>query len=208
MKMATDWGKTNPLDYCFTIIYSESMIIKPNRTDPWTETATRAAAEAKYLRPIAQALLILAILMIVSQYFAQPAWEEIRRAPTPSFLDALNQWLLKIINAGSAVALTWALWETQGYLKKLKQGAIWSVSTMQFFGRIGECLIASAVWATLISPTITGWATEFRGGFQWHLESQSLVLLGLGLLMSLLARVIGTAFQTANDLKADHDGII
>jgi Protein of unknown function (DUF2975) len=183
------------------------MITKSDQADLWTQTETRAAEEAKKLRPIAQVLFVGALSLITSEYFVQPSWDQLRQAPVPSFLEAINQILKLWINAGAAISLAWALWEAQLYLKRLEQGKIWAISTIKFLERIGECLIVSAVWTTLIAPTLQFWAA-MRGGFDWQLDAQSLILFGLGLLLAVIARVFGSVLQTANELKTENDGIV
>jgi hypothetical protein len=180
-----------------------------NHTDPWTETATRAADEAEKLRPIAYGLFIVASIMIASEYLFLPIWAQVQQTPTPSFLDAIRSVLKQSINAGAAISLTWALWEAQCYLKRLEQGQVWAISTIKFLERIGECLILAAIWTTLVAPNLHLWtATPGGGGFDWQLESQSLILFGFGLLLDMIARVMGSVLQTANDLKTDNDGIV
>lgn len=184
------------------------MIIKSVQPNLWTQTATRAAEEAKRLRPIAQGLFYVALLLIASEYFIQPAWAALAKAPESDFFGAINQLLIYWINAAAAVSLAWALWEAQRYLGKLEEtGGVWSVLTMQFIGRIGECLLLSAVWATLLTPSINRWVS-YGGGFSWRLESSSVVLFGLGLLMAVIARVFGQVLETAAELKTDNNGII
>ena len=84
------------------------MIIKPSQPDLWTQTSTRAAEEAKWLRPIAHVLFSLAMLLIASEYFKQPMWAELAKAPKLDFLGAINQLLMSWINAAAAVSLAWA----------------------------------------------------------------------------------------------------
>lgn len=100
------------------------MIIKPDQAALWTQTATKDAAEAKRLRPIAQGLFYIALLLIASEYFIQPAWDALARAPESDFFGAINQLLIYWINAATAVSLAWALWEAQRYLGRLEAGAV------------------------------------------------------------------------------------
>jgi Protein of unknown function (DUF2975) len=197
----------NDLTYCKTIIYSYFMITKPDATDSWTKTETRAAKEAEKLHPIAYGLFIIASITIATEYLFQPIWAQSQQTPIPSFFDALRNILKQSINAGAAISLTWALWEAQQYLKRLKQGQVWAISTIKFLERIGECLIVSAVWSIAIAPTLHVWVIR-HGGFDWQLESQSLILFGFGLLLDMIARVMGSVLQTAFELKTDNDGIV
>ena len=59
----------------------------------------------------------------------------------------------------------------------------------------------SAIWATLLTPSINGWVSSSGGGFEWRLESTSVVLFGLGLLMAVIARVFGQVLETAAALQ-------
>lgn len=152
-------------------------------------------------------MFYIALLLIASEYFIQPAWDALARAPESDFFGVINQLLIYWINA-AAVSLAWALWEAQRYLGRLEAGAVWSVSTIQFIGRIGECLLMSALWATLLTPSINGWVSSSGGGFDWRLESTSVVLFGLGLPMAVIARVFGQVLETAAALKTDNDGIV
>jgi Protein of unknown function (DUF2975) len=183
------------------------MITKSDQADLWKQTETRAATEAQKLRPIAYGLFIIASVTIASEYLFLPIWAQVQQTPTPSFLDAIRSILKQSINAGVTISLTWALWEAQLYLKRLEQGQVWTISTIKFLERIGECLIVSAVWSVVIAPTLHVWVIT-HGGFDWQLESQSLILFGFGLLLDMIARVMGSVLQTANELKTDNDGIV
>jgi Protein of unknown function (DUF2975) len=197
--------KPKVLTYRKTIIYSYFMITKSDHTDPWTQTETRAAKEAEKLRPIAYGLFIIASITIAINYLFQ-LWALSQQTPVLSFFNALRNILRPLINAGGAISLTWALWEAQLYLKRLEQGKVWAISTIKFLERIGECLIVAAVWSGVIAPTLHVWAVK-HDGFDWQLES-SLILFVFGLLLDMIARVIGSVIQTANDLKTDNDGIV
>jgi hypothetical protein len=59
----------------------------------------------------------------------------------------------------------------------------------------------------VIAPTLHVWVGK-NGGFDWQLQSQSLILFGFGLLLDMIARVMGSVLQTANELKTDNDGIV
>jgi Protein of unknown function (DUF2975) len=165
----------------------------------WTLTATWAAEKAKTLRPISEVLLVVALLLISFEYFVQPIWAQLNNAPQPSWWQVLNQCLRQLAGAGAAIALVWALWETRSYLHRLEKGAVWSVSTITFLERIGECLIVSAIWEIWI---------DGRGGFKLQLESSSMVLFGLGLLMTLIAQVFARTLKTANQLKTENEEIV
>ena len=176
-------------------------------TDSWTQTETRAAKEAEKLRPIAYGLFVIGSILIATEHLFYPIWAQLQQTPLPSFSQAIHNILKKSINAGAAISLTWALWEAQQYLGRLEQGKVWAISTIKFLEGIAECLIVAAVWTTLIAPTLQVWVAR-RGGFDWQLESQSLILFGFGLLLDVIARVIGSVLQTANELKTDNDGIV
>lgn len=173
----------------------------------WHSTQQLAAQQAHKLRPVAQVLLGLSILMLIYKYFPGPVWAELRSAPTPNVWEAVQQYLLTVIPAGTAISLVMALSATERYLAALEKQAVWSTSTLNLIREVGDCLMASALFSILIVPTVELW-TSNRWGFDWHLDVFSLALLSLGLLLDLMARVFNGVLRSAEHLKADHDAIV
>lgn len=179
-------------------------------TDIWTATAQRAAAEARWLRPMALTLFVIGLvatlpdLAVSRGACSADMMENVRRF---SISCALREVGAALVQAGPTLALLWALWETQAYLKRMEAGDVWAPSTMTLFGRIGDCLLAAAIWAGVVTPTLSLWIAG-RGGVDWNLEPMTLTLGGLGVVLTAIARVLGDMLATAEAAKADHDAIV
>lgn len=177
------------------------------KTDPWTQTITQAVQEAQWLRPVALTLFCFSLLLVSGEHFTQPNGYELRTGQFSTGWQSIHEYLMRMLKALPAFALAWVLWDTQAYLKKLEQGHIWSATSLNYFRRIGESLLAYALLSSLMVPTIQAW-TEQRGPFKWHLESSTLILFGLGLFLMTMARLFSQALATASTLKTDSESII
>ena len=178
--------------------------------DMWTATAQRAAAEAKWLRPVIIALFVIGLIMILENVVIKGdvCSSEILAGGKRFSIDcAWRELGGKLVYAGPAIALLWALWETQIYLKRLEAGEVWAPATMKLFEKIGEALIIAAVWAALVTPTLALWI-EHDSGMKLDLEPQTITLAGLGIALTAIARVLGEVLTAAAAAKADSDAIL
>ena len=98
-------------------------------TDAWTATAEKAAERARTLRPIAITLFAIGMAMIANDVV--PVSREcfgvlVDGQRQFSALCVLQEVGPRLILAGPAIALVWALWEAQSYLKRVEDGAVWA----------------------------------------------------------------------------------
>jgi len=183
---------------------------KAMMSDIWTATAQRAAAEARWLRPLALTLFVMGLLMTLQGMAGSGDACVVDMAENGrrfSVACALREIGAGLVQAGPALALLWALWEAQAYLKRMESGEAWAPSTMKLFGRIGDCLLAAAIWMGVVTPTLSLWIAG-RGGFEWNLDATILTLGGLGIVLTAIARVLGDMLSTAEAAKADSDAIV
>jgi hypothetical protein len=170
----------------------------------WQEAVVRAAAEASRLQPLAGILLLAAALLILGQHLVSPLAEALTS-------DDPERWLQMggaTIEAAPAVALAWALWETRRYLGRLARGDLWGPATTQLLGRVGDCLLWAAALSVFVVPNLRSWAEGGFSGFDWQLEAEDIALAGLGLLLSLIGRVVRNVVEVAATLKAENDQIV
>jgi hypothetical protein len=170
--------------------------------DAWRDSVVRAAAEASRMQPLASILLIAALLLIVGQYVLSPLGSAISSGAWGS------EEIADVIDAAPALALAWALWETRRYLGRLARGDVFGPATTQLLGRVGDCLLWAAALSAFAVPNLRSWIDGGFGGFEWSLEAQDLVLAGLGLLLSLIGRVVRNVVEVAANLKAENDQIV
>ena len=85
---------------------------------------------------------------------------------------------------------------------------MWGPATTTFLGHVGDWLLYAAILSALITPTLQMWVSDGFRGFDWRLEAQDLVLAGLGLLLSLIGRVVRNVVEVAAALKAENDEIV
>lgn len=173
--------------------------------DIWRDSVIRAAAEASRLQPLASILLAAALLLILGQYLIGPFSEVFfSDYGERSYVDLVHT----VVEAAPPLILAWGLWETRNYLGRLARGEVWGPATAMLLGRIGDALLWAAAIAMIVVPNIQNWVSGGFGGFDWNFEAEYLVLAGLGLLLSLIARVVRNVVEVAAALKADNDQIV
>lgn len=171
----------------------------------WEDAVVRAAAEASRLQPLALGIVVIASLLVVGQYVAVPISESgLWTGEGEPIAEVVTRGLTE---AGPAIALVWALWETQAYLGRLARGDVWAPATMTLLGRVGDSMIVAAALGIVVGPTVHAWVTGYAG-FDWQLEPLHLALAGLGLVLSLIARVVRNVVEVAASLKAENDQIV
>jgi hypothetical protein len=174
------------------------------RASAWSDAVVRAAAEASRLQPLATFLFWGALLLIVGQHVAEPLTYVFDAGGG----EGLNEFGAHLVEALPALVLSFALWETRGYLGRLAKGELWGPSTARLLGRVGDCLLWAAISAVLVVPNLDNWLRGGFGGFNANFEAVDLCLAGVGLLLSLISRVVGNVVQVAASLKAENDQII
>jgi len=177
----------------------------------WEDAVVRAAAEASRLEPLATALLVGAILVLVGNGLLEPlvygagaygGGDE--AAPMSEMLHDVGRNLLE---ASPAIALIWGLAETRSYLGRLAKGEVWGPATMQMLGRVGDALLSASVLAIFIAPTLQDWIDRSVGvRVDW--DAGYLALAGLGLLLTLISRVVRNVVEVAASLKQENDEIV
>lgn len=174
------------------------------RASAWSDAVVRAAAEASRLQPLATFLFWGALLLIIGQHVAEP----ITYAFEGEVGEGMQEFLAHLVEALPALVLSFALWETRGYLGRLAKGELWGPSTARLLGRVGDCLLWAAIFAVLVVPNLEDWLRGGFGGFNANFEAVDLCLAGMGLLLSLISRVVGNVVQVAASLKAENDQIV
>lgn len=173
--------------------------------DIWRDSVIRAAAEASRLQPLASILLGAALLLILGQYLIGPISETFFGDYGDRDYESL---IHQIVEAFPPLILAWGLWETRNYLGRLARGEVWGPATAMLLGRIGDSLLWAAAIGMIVVPNIQNWVSGGFGGFDWNFNAEYLVLSGLGLLLSLIARVVRNVVEVAAALKADNDQIV
>lgn len=173
----------------------------------WEDAVVRAAAEASRLEPLATALLIGAILVLAGSGILEPIFFNAYEDTAPPMAEMLRQAGHNLLEASPAIALIWGLAETRTYLGRLAKGEVWGPATMKMLGRVGDALLAAAVLALFIAPTISEWV-EGSVGMRADWDAGYLALAGLGLLLTLIARVVRNVVEVAAALKQESDEIV
>jgi hypothetical protein len=183
----------------------------------WEDAIVRAAAEASRLQPLATILFVAAVLSSLGDALMEPLafLNDIsrreegtsgieRRAELAELTGLLGERLLRLT---PVIPLIFALWETRAYLGRLARGEVGGPATMQMLGRVGGALLWSAGLSMFVVPTLTNWV---HGGFDFDFsfDAASIALAGLGLLLSLVARVVRNVVDVAAALKQENDEIV
>jgi hypothetical protein len=182
-------------------------------TDPaatqkhWEDAVIRAAAEASRLQPLAAFLAIASAALIFGSLIAEPLIDLVNSDGMIPWSSTATRALENLIELLPAIPLLAALWGTQAYLGKLARGDVWGPATMGMLGRVGEALLWAAGLSILAAPTLSDWI-HGHFGFSFNLEARDLALAGLGLLLSLIARVVRNVVEVAAALKRENDAII
>ncbi|MDX2233422.1 MAG: DUF2975 domain-containing protein [Hyphomonadaceae bacterium] len=172
----------------------------------WEDAVVRAAAEASRLEPLATALLVGALLVLAGGGLFEPMIFN-ARDPDYSLLEGAGEAAVNLLEATPAIALIWGLAETRVYLGRLAKGEVWGPATMQLLGRVGDALVWAAFLAIFVAPTLIEWV---RGSPMMRADWDPgyLALAGLGLMLTLIARVVRNVVEVAAALKAENDEIV
>lgn len=172
----------------------------------WEDAVVRAAAEASRLEPLATALLVGALLVLAGSGIAEPLIFNARDADY-SMAEAVRESARNLLQASPAIALIWGLAETRSYLGRLARGEVWGPATMQMLGRVGDALLAASALAIFIAPTIMEWV-DGSVGMRAEWDAGYIALAGLGLLLTLISRVVRNVVEVAAALKQENDEIV
>ena len=172
----------------------------------WEDAVIRAAAEASRLQPLATALLVASLLVLAGSGIMEPIVFG-ARDPEYSTADGIREALRNLLRASPAIALIWGLLETRVYLGRLARGEVWGPATMQLLGRVGDALVAAVVLAMFVAPTLEQWV-EGDIGMRADWDAGYLALAGLGLLLTLISRVVRNVVEVATALKRESDEIV
>lgn len=172
----------------------------------WEDAVVRAAAEASRLEPLATALLVGAILVLAGNGILEPLFFG-RGDEGPPLSEMLHMSGRNLLEASPAIALIWGLAETRSYLGRLAKGEVWGPATMQMLGRVGDALLSASVLAIFIAPTLMDWI-EGSVGLRTDWDAGYIALAGLGLLLTLISRVVRNVVEVAAALKAENDEIV
>jgi hypothetical protein len=173
----------------------------------WEDAVVRAAAEASRLEPLATALLVGSILVLAGSGIAEPIIYGARHDEGYGLIEGLREAGRNLLEAAPAIALIWGLVETRSYLGRLAKGEVWGPATMKMLGSVGDALLSAAVIAIFVAPTLSRWV-EGDVGLSVDWDAGYLALAGLGLLLTLISRVVRNVVEVAAALKAENDEIV
>lgn len=173
----------------------------------WHDAIVRAAAEASRLQPMATFLFFAALVLIVGQALADPVQMLVGASYREERFEAVRMLGRNLLEVAPAVPLLWALWQARRYLDKLAAGEVWGPATMLMLGRVGEALFSAALIGMFIAPTLLEWI-DLSVSFRIDGEPHYVALAGLGLIMSLVARVVRNVVEVAASLKAENEQIV
>lgn len=174
----------------------------------WEDAVIRAAAEASRLQPLATGLFVIALLSVLGSGIAEPLTRAFGREEYgETGGEAFQEVARNMAEALPAIALIWALWEARKYLGRLSKGEVWGPATMQMLGNVGNALLWAGILAIAVAPTLESWV-HGSFGFDTRIEPMNLALVGLGLLLSLIGRVVRNVVEVAASLKQENDQIV
>lgn len=172
----------------------------------WEDAVIRAAAEASHLQPLATGLFVIALMFTVGAGFAEPMFEALRHSGEER-AELFRETSRNVFAALPAIILLWALWDARAYLGRLARGDVWGPATMRMLGNVGAALLWAGIVATAVSPTLERWVYgDF--GFDVRVEPTFIALIGLGLILSLIGRVVRNVVDVATALKRENDEIV
>ena len=172
----------------------------------WEDAVIRAAAEASRLQPLATGLFVIALLSVLGSGIAEPLIDQ-ARGEGYDRAEAFQEVARNLLNAAPAIALLWALWDARTYLGRLSRGEVWGPATMQMLGNVGNALLWAGILALAVVPTLENWIGG-SVGFDLRIEPTNIALVGLGLLLSLIGRVVRNVVEVAASLKQENDQIV
>jgi hypothetical protein len=176
----------------------------------WEDAVIRAAAEASRLQPLATGLFVIALLAVLGNGVVEPLIDAARGEEFGEDFGrggAVFRIAENLLHVAPAIALIWALWDARTYLGRLARGEVWGPATMQMLGNVGNALLWAGILALAVAPTLESWV---HGGFDIdvRMEPTNIAMVGLGLLLSLIGRVVRNVVEVAAALKQENDEIV
>ncbi|WP_299326771.1 DUF2975 domain-containing protein [Parasphingopyxis sp.] len=174
-------------------------------TDNAQQDGGSTAAIAGRCEPWATGVLTIVVFLLIGDAILQPIiWSMSSNGYYPMEL-ALVHVRDNVLAALPAYALLWVLWETRGYLARLRKGEIWLPATQRTLLGIGGGLVAAGLLGLAARPLVI-WV---RGdGFEFSLDPGWLALAGVGLLLVMIGRIMESVVEAALALKRENDEIL
>ena len=177
----------------------------------WENARAETAREAGRARPWAQAVFIVSLALVIGQaglgMIGRLSARAARDGEKVGLPESLTEFALQVVTMAPAIALVAAVYHAWRYLERLEGGEVWAASTAGMLGEIGSCLIASSVFAVVLTPSILIWS-EGRIGAQFDLEATPLVLGGLGVALTMIGQAFARVARAAAALKAENDQFV
>lgn len=174
-------------------------------TDNAEQGDGNVAAIAGRCEPWAIGVLAVVLFLLVGDAILQPILWSMSSSGYYPMDVALVHVRDNVIAALPAYALLWVLWETRGYLARLRKGEIWLPATQRTLSGIGGGLVAAGLLGLAARPVLL-WVRS--DGFEFSLDPGWLALSGIGLLLIMIGRVMESVVEAALALKRENDEIL
>jgi len=111
-----------------------------------------------------------------------------------------------LANILPSVLYLMGLWTARGMFGRIAKGEVFSLRNSRSIAGIGENVVWGAAAAILISPTLIAWIEG--EGFDFHLNTESVVILVVGGAILLLGRIMARAQAETAALKSELEDFI
>ncbi|MEM9502174.1 MAG: hypothetical protein AAF941_10070 [Pseudomonadota bacterium] len=171
--------------------------------DPWSHTANQVAQSAQKLLPLAYGLCIALAAFVGWEEIGEPFVSAASSGGYYTFAEARSHAAANLIAALPVFPMIWGLVEVSLFLRQLAQGMLWSPSCMSGIGRLGAAIIVAGLIAAIVQP----WLMK-PDAFDLGPRSSDVAIVGLGIGLILLARLLTSLVKAANELRAESQSFV
>lgn len=158
-------------------------------------------------RALADIAVTAAVVLVVG-IVAEVTWQGIVKrlvgAGGDDFRKTVHAVGVELVQALPAILIAFALVNLENLFRRMSQGAVMDAANARDLARCGNNVIAAAIAALAVTPSILGWITEGPGGARLDFEWVSVALLLLGCALTLFADVL----RDAAAARAELDQIV
>jgi hypothetical protein len=175
--------------------------------DPLVEAGRVVTVRAAAYAPWALAIFAVATTAYAWEEILQPILWSLSSDGYYPMSRALGHVRGNLETSMAAIPLLWALWELTAFLRGLAHDGPWRSDAGARLTRVGFAVILASVVAMLVTPAMAG-LPDARDAKPWPFDPIHLALVGIGLVLVLVARLLQIAVRTVQRLKQENDQFI
>jgi hypothetical protein len=175
--------------------------------DPLVEAARAVSVRAATYAPWAVAIFAVATAAYAWEEILQPILWSLSSDGHYPMSRALGHVRGNLETSTAAIPLLWGLWELTAFVRGLAHDGPWRSDTAARLARLGLAVILASFVAMVVTPAMSGLA-DARNADPWPFDPIHLALVGIGLVLVLVARLLQIAVRTVQRLKQENDQFV